>query len=170
MDCNKFKFHRLKFPTTILFFIIITILSCKKDATDPSNTPGTVQNGITYPDSVIYGKNILSYPDSTILLDGTEYEIGATLETNANLSLVITNYPELDSLSGHTTIWFHTDEIGWTALDYNDVTKTQNYISSQKGNISGLIQFSAFGQTGKCKIDFYENGNTITKTKHFTWH
>jgi len=74
-----------------------------------------------------------------------------------------------DSTSGHSTIWFHWNETGWSVTDYNDSTNTQTFVSSQRGKLTGQIQFAAFGQTAKCKIDFYDNGNVITKTKHFSW-
>jgi hypothetical protein len=160
----------MKTLTTILFFAVIVIISCKKESNDPDTLPITVHEGIAYPDSIYYGKNILSYPDSSVFLDGIDYEIGAVLENHANLSLVITNYPAIDSASGHSTLWFYTNETGWSVGDYNDTTNTQKFISSQSGKIDSQIIFSAYGQIGKCKIDFYENGSTITRTKHFSWH
>lgn len=104
------------------------------------------------------------------MVDGTDYEIGAVLPGNASLSVVITNYPVIDSASGHSTMWFHWNENGWTVGDYNDTTNTQIYTSSQTGKIGGQILFAAMGLTGKCKVDFYENGNAITRTKYFSWH
>ena len=159
----------MKTLTTILFLTTFAVISCKKKS-DEQVTPVTLQKGITYPDSIYFGKNILSFPDSTTLSDGTNYEIGAVLEKDASLTLVITNYPVMDTASGHSTIWFYWNQTGWTVGDYNDTTNTQKFISTQTGMIDSQISFSAYGQTGKCKIDLYENGNTITRTKHFSWH
>ncbi len=160
----------MKTLTSILFFTWLTIISCKKDSNEEINTPPeTVQKGISYPDSIYYGKNILSFPDSTVFSEGTNYEMGAILEKDASLYFVMTNYPVIDTLTGHETIWFHGNDTGWSVEIYNDSTDTQKFISSQTGKINSQINFLAFGQTGKCKIDFYENGKTITRTKYFTW-
>jgi hypothetical protein len=159
----------MKILTTILFLVTFAIISCKKK-TDEQVTPVTLQKGITFPDSIYYGNNILSFPDSTMLSDGIDYEIGAILEKDANLSLVITNFPIVDSTSGNTTEWFYASPTGWAVGSYNSSTNTQNFTSTQTGKIDSQILFFAYGHTGRCKIDFYENGNSITKTKHFTWH
>ena len=123
---------------------MLEIISCKKKSDEETNLPPvTLQKGIIYPDTVYFGKNILSYPDSTVLFDGTDYEIGAVLGKDASLSKIITNYPVIDTTTGHSTIWFQTSKIGWAVSDYNHSTNTQKYISSQTGKIGGQILFSA---------------------------
>jgi hypothetical protein len=159
----------MKTLLTIIFFSMLFIIACKKDSNNEPNTPVT-EKGITYPDSVYLGKNILSYADSTVLTDGIEYEIGAILEKDASLSVVITNYPVLDTVSSHSTSWSFSNEIGWVVGDYDDIYNTQEFRSSQSGKIGSMIEFSSYGQIGKCRIDFYENGNLITRTLHFSWH
>src|SRR6185369_1725302 len=145
---------------TILFFTFLTILACKKEP----------QNKITYPSSVLHGQNILSLSDGTSLSQSAAYEIGASLEKDANLSIVMTNYPVVDSASGHSTEWFYSDNAGWIISDFINSTQTQKFTSSQTGKISSTILFESYGRTGSCKIDFYENGNSISSTKHFSWH
>ena len=126
--------------------------------------------GITYPDTAIYdnssmtyGRNILSMPDSSVLLETTNYTIAASLETDAHLRLVFTNYSSHDS-----TFWYYINPQGFTVTNLDSVTT--EIVSNQSGNIYMPINFVANGYTGSAKIDFYENGNVLTRTKHFTWH
>jgi hypothetical protein len=150
---------------------LFTIYACKKESNNQTTPPPvTVEKGISYPDSIYYGKNILSFPDSTVLIEYTDYEMGAVLEKDASLSLVITNYPVIDTATGHVTDWGYSNPTGLVVTDYDTLNNTQKFISTQTGKIDLMISFLAYGHTGKCKIDFYENGNAITKTKHFTWH
>lgn len=128
--------------TTMLLFMLLAIVSCKKKSNYDNNIK-TVQKGISYPDSIYYGKNILSFPDSTVLFDGMDYEIGAVLEKDANLFVVITNYPVIDSTSGHITDWAYANATGWTVSDYNDTTNTQKFTSIQTGKIDSKIYFFA---------------------------
>ncbi len=159
----------MKKLSLILFFSVLAIVACKKDLNDQTGNSATLQRGITYPDSIYYGKNILSYPDSTVLQEAIDYEIGAILENDASLSLVITNYPEIDTATGRYSVWFHSSESGWIVGDYNDTSNTQSYTATQTGKVGGKILFLAYGQTGSCKIDFYENGSIISRTKYFIW-
>ena len=147
----------------ILFFALIMITSCKKESTVNNST---FQNGISYPDSVYFGNNLLNYPDSSILTEGINYELGTILENDASLYLIFTNCSDT---TGLIPCWFLTHYTGWINGNYNP-NYTQKIIASAGEKNSFLIQFLAFGKTGKCKLDFYENGNTITHTKHFCWH
>ncbi len=155
----------MKKLSTILFFVTLTFISCKKDT---EQTNPVVQNEITYPDSIYYGKNILSFADSTVLVDQADYEMGATLEKDASLYLIITNYS--DTLTTMIQpIWYFADESGWSVNNYNDLDSTQKFTATQSGKIDLKMFFIANSRVGRCKIDFYENGNTITRTKYFTW-
>lgn len=155
----------MKKMTTILIFVALAFISCKKEV---EQTNPVVQNGITYPDSIYYGKNILSFPDSTVLVDMADYELGASLEKDASLYLIITNYS--DTLTTMIRpVWYFSDESGWSVTNYNDLDSTQKFTASQTGKIDLKMFFMANSRVGRCKIDIYENGNAITRTKYFTW-
>jgi hypothetical protein len=143
---------------------ITLIASCKKKSEDDPAI------GITYPGTLNTGDNILAFPDSSMLTDGSDYEIGAQLEADATLKVILTNFPQTDTTTGHSTIWFYDSEQGWHVGDYNDAANTQEFQSTTAGKISADIQFFAYGQTGTCRIDFYENGSTLTKSKVIMWH
>jgi hypothetical protein len=150
----------MKILKFVLFIgVALIVFSCKKSDTDTSP-----QKGISYPDSIIYGRNILSLPDSTLLVSSKSYDLGAILEKDATLSLVITN---LSASGASSPTWFYDNNTGWSVLDY--VTPTQKFISSQSGKINLQIIFETFGNIAKCKIDFYENSTTITRTKYLKW-
>jgi hypothetical protein len=153
----------MKNLSAIILLSLLSFFSCKK-----SDDSEEAQTGIDYPATVFFGNNILSFPDSTVLTDGGDYEMGAVLEADASLYLVITNYSPSDSMSPPPA-WFYSNEAGWAVDDYNDAAGTQKFIHSQTGKISLEMYFMAFGQAGSCRIDFYENGNTVTRTKYFSW-
>lgn len=159
----------MKTHLMLLMVLFLGFTSCKKESIDKTNPPA-LQNGITYPDSILYGKNILTFPDSTVLSEGLVYEMGVNLENGATLKLIITNYPLIDTLTGHQTEWFYANETGWMITDFDNINNTQQFSSAQTGNIDLEIIFASYNQYGRCKIDFYENGNVITKVKHFSWH
>ena len=156
----------MKTLMTILLFTLMALASCKKDS---DQSAGTVEQGITYPDSVFYGKNILVFPDSTVLTDGAVYGMGAALQKDANLVLVITNLSPVDSVTGHQPGWFHGETIGWLAGNYNTANQSQKFTAVQKGKIDMQMNFLSFGFHGLCKIDFYENSTAITRTKYLKW-
>jgi len=148
----------------LIITCVITAISCSK----PS-TVAPPQKSISYPDSIYYGKNILSLPDSTFLDDTKNYDLGASLEKDANLIIVISNLSS-DTLQNYP-IWYYNNNIGLSAQEYNSSNNTQRFFSTQSGKIDLQIQFLTFGNpgTGKCKIAFYENSDTITRTKYLKW-
>ena len=87
------------------------------------------------------------------------------MENDASLYFIITNLS--DSTSGPATMWLYTSETGLAVEAYNNTTKTQKFIASQTGKVAAIIGFE--GQAGRCKIDLYENGNGISRTKYFRW-
>src|SRR3569832_2291338 len=128
---------------SLLVFVTITSISCKKEKvndyigppTNNNNNNNTPQMGITYPDTAIYdnssmtyGRNILSMPDSSVLLETTNYTIAASLETDAHLRLVFTNYSSHDS-----TFWYYINPQGFTVTNLDSVTT--EIVSNQSGNI-----------------------------------
>jgi hypothetical protein len=145
----------------ILLFVGLSMIniSCHKDD----------DNVISYPNTISYGTNILTLPDSTVLSGQSDYDLGAVLGKDASLSLVITNLSAIDNVSGHLPVWFYDNISGWTVEDYNGMNNTQKFISSQTGTIDLNLTFETFGKRGKCRIDFYENATTITRTKYLKW-
>jgi hypothetical protein len=153
--------------------LVIALDSCKKKSQEDS-TPSpaaTVHDGISYPDSVYYGRNILSLTDSTDLTASPIfYGLGGNLEDDASLKIVLINYPVLDTASGHISEWFYADETGWLISNYDDTLNTQTFTAIQHGKIDVDIQFVDYGHGGSCRVDFYENSSTVTRSKFFTWH
>jgi hypothetical protein len=161
----------------LLLLITLAMFSCKKETVNENigtnnnnNNQNTTHTGITYPDSAMYdnssmtyGRNILSMADNSVFSEPTNYTIAATLEADAHLRIVFTNYPFHDS-----TYWSYASGIGFNLNNIDAVTT--ELVSTQTGTIYLPINFIANGYTGSCKIDFYENGSAITRTKHFTWH
>lgn len=96
----------MKKPFLILFILLLSILSCKKKSVEEEK-----QIGISYPNSIFYGNNVLSFPDSTLLQYDEDYSMGAVLEKDANLKILMTNLSESDSV-GHTAVWFYGETIG----------------------------------------------------------
>jgi hypothetical protein len=153
----KQKFWLLAIPMLILF-------SCEKEKT----TPVTKQTGITYPDSIYYSKSILSLPDSAILLATKSYSFAANLEKDASLTIKITDLSPVDT-NGYSPKWYYAfNPTGWVAQKWDNGTQT--FIASQTGKIDLQIMFGYTGDTGICKLDFYENGSTISKTKYLRWN
>ena len=144
-------------------------ISCKKSSSSTTTPTTSVQKGISYPDSIYYGKSILTFPDSTILSTTQNYGLAAILEKDANLTLVFTNLSPTDTSTGHMPVWFYNSTTnGWAVQNYT-TSNTQKFISSQTGKIDVQMSFFAYGMKGKCKIDFYENSSAITRTKYLKW-
>jgi len=160
---------RTFFIVALLLTLIISV-SCKKKTTPATTTTTTTQKGITYPDSIYYGKNSLTLPDSTILADSKDYGFAAILEKDASLSIVITDLNTTpDTATGHFPVWsYNISTTGWAVQNWT-ANNTQKFIASQTGKVDLAISFYAYGKTGKCKIDFYENSSTITRTKYLKW-
>ncbi len=163
----------MKLLKSIIFVFTLLCVACEEvpDNENPNNNPNdTIKtDSITYPETVLLGNNILALEDSTTLVSGDDYEIGAVLGKDAQLKLILTNLS--NSLSGEMgPIWFFDiDDQGWIISDYNESSNNQTLISSSSGKISAFISFESFGYQGACKLDFYENSNTITQTKYYFW-
>ncbi|HOZ30009.1 MAG TPA: hypothetical protein PLL66_03750 [Bacteroidales bacterium] len=125
-------------------------------------------NGITYPSSSTFGTNILSLSDSTNLASITDYSFSASLESEATLTIKITNLSETDSV-GHVATWFYNaaNVDNWDVSDYSSNSQTFNAKPSVDNDLN--ISFQSYYLGGTCRIDFYENSETITKTKYFVW-
>jgi hypothetical protein len=157
-----------------IFFLVIVSLSCKKQHVNEyigttNNPTPELHTGITYPDTMNSYWNILTFPDYYTFSDTNTLVVGAILEADAHLKIIITNYPATDSTGQNPTGWMYSNPIGFTVSDYDTVTNTQTLTSNTSGNISMELSFVTPGVTGSCKIDYYENSSSITKTRHYQW-
>ena len=142
-----------------LIFILVAatfLVSCKKDkATE-----------IKYPASMAYGENVLAIDSVTGVED---YSFGATLGKKAKLKIVITNLSTTTNSSSPGQVWFYSDNQGWVVSDYTS-ENTQTFTANKKDdNILRMKFLSANDSTGKCKIEYYENSDNVTKTKFLHW-
>jgi len=145
----------------ILFFI--GSASCKKEKAKVSP-----ELNIEYPDSLFYGKNILSMKDSAIVSKTQSFEMTAILAKDAKLEIQLTN---LSDPTINPLIWgFATATIqGWNIATYNNTSKIQKVSSTIFGTHSAKVAFLANNKRGLMRIDFYENGASISKTKYLYW-
>jgi hypothetical protein len=151
-------------PTLLVIIILSIIVSCQKES-DPE-TP-TTQKAITYPDSIYHGQSILTLPDSAIVVNGMDYGFAANLEKDASLLITITDLSPIDSTGYHPKWYYALPVTGWLPNEWND--GKQKFTATQTGKIDLRIEFQSGGDTGICRLDFYENGATITKTKYLRW-
>ena len=147
---------------------------CKKksDTSQNSNVnPNTSgSNAISYPDSSYYGANILNFQDSTILVNSKNYGLAANIQANATLKVVITNLSPLDSAASGPnpkSVWFYSGITGW--VDPNGYANDIQTFVAKPGNNDIQIQFDNYYLYGKCRIDFYENSTSVTKTLYLKW-
>jgi hypothetical protein len=153
-----------KIITVIAIAIVSTFfMGCTKDKIDKN---------ISYPDSIYFGKNILNMPDSSVLKVNYYYGFGADLGNDAKLSIIITNYStEKDSFLNILPVWYWVlgKTPGWVISNYDISLNRQKFTSTQSGKIDAQMKFDSFGKHGICKVEYYENSETITKTKYFFW-
>lgn len=155
----------------VYLILLITFFSCKKDENKCNCPTATVSQdySISILDSIYYGKNILYFADSTLLTDSKTYGLGAVLGKDATFSIIITNLSSIDSITGHIPDWGRSDNTGWLVHNYNTYTNTQKFTAIQTGKIDLGIAFFNYATHGKCRIDFYENSTSVTKTKYLKW-
>lgn len=141
---------------------ILLVSSCEKEAE-------TKKTGITYPDSIYHGQSILSLPDSAVLVKSQSYGFAAELEKDASLSIKMTDVSVVDSL-GYRAAWYYAmPPTGWLANQWDK--GTQQFIATQTGKIDLQMMFQpdSSNMTGICRLDFYENSTSVTKTKYLRW-
>lgn len=137
-------------------FAALFMISCKKQT-----------EKITYPDKMLFGDNILAIVNENVSDSVTalrEYSLGAKLGRKADLKIVFTNTSPINSQ--YQPVWMYAPEDGWIVGDY-DAEGKQTFQSTKSGDIQLKIVFS--GSQGTCKVDFYENSSTITKTRYLRW-
>lgn len=145
----------------VLFFI--GSASCKKEKATINP-----EVNIEYPDSLYYGKNVLSMKDSAVVSQTQSFEMSAILAKDAKLEIKLTN---LSDPTINPLIWaFATATIqGWNIATYNNNTKIQMVSSTSFGTHSTKFAFLANKKRGLMRLDFYENGAAISKTKYLYW-
>jgi hypothetical protein len=147
------------FWVMLLFF---GFASCKKEK--ETSTPEVY---INYPDSLMYGKNILNMKDSAIISQVESFEMTASLAKDAKLEILLTN---LSDPTINPMIWGFSVAIqGWNIGVYNNLNKIQKVSSTSSGTLSAKVAFLANKKRGIMRLDFYENGATISKTKYLFW-
>lgn len=136
----------------LLILITLTIfVSCKK------------RKEIIYPITMTHGDNVLAIDNISM---NNDYSFGAKLGKKATLKIVITNLSVQPSLSQPKPSWFYSSSNGWTVSSYG-LDDTQTFTSNADGEIILKINFS--GSPGSCKIDYYENSSSVSKTKNLNW-
>jgi hypothetical protein len=116
---------------------------------------------ISYPTNGLNGINVLALTSDSLEVAPVNYSMNAVLGEKAQLKIVITKLASPSSNS----VWFYdamTD--GWIGGDFDGTS--QEFISTKTGNIDLDLEFQ--GQ-GTCRIDYYENSKTVTKSKVFSW-
>lgn len=163
----------MKVLKSIIFVFTLFCVACEEvpENENPDNNSNNPVNtdSITYPEKVIIGNNILALDDSSDLVSGDTYELGAVLSKDANLKLVITNLSTYPSGEMGPIWFFDMDNQGWSINDYNESSNYQVLTSTLTGKIYAVISFEGFGYQGECRIDFYENSDTITQSKYYFW-
>jgi hypothetical protein len=153
----------------LIYFLILALslvfISCSKEEKEVKNV---IKNSILYPDTIYFGNNLLSYPDSSIFEELKYYEMGVVLGIDATLKLVYTNLSEDDSINA-LPVWGYSNATGWAINSYDEVNNNQIFHASQTGKVNLQMMFFAYKKIGTLKIDFYENSNSVTKTKYYFW-
>lgn len=113
-----------------------------------------------------FGTNILALSDSSIVSTNKNYSFLASLEVNASLKIKITNLSETDSV-GHVALWFYdgTTYKNWTISEYSSSRQIFTAKPAESNNLR--MSFQSYYLGGCCRIDFYENSETITKQNIF---
>jgi hypothetical protein len=135
----------------VILFSFAILISCKK------------RKEIIYPQSMTYGENILAIDNVT---KGLDYSLGAKLGKKAKLKVVLTNLSVQTNTNQPKPTWFFSSAQGWTISDYGSDDK-QTFTSNKDGDIVLDILFD--GNSGSCKVEYYENSNSVTKTKTINW-
>ncbi|MBK7309460.1 MAG: hypothetical protein IPI93_01385 [Sphingobacteriaceae bacterium] len=118
---------------------------------------------ITYPTSMTYGDNILAMDNIT---QGKDYSFGAKLGKKASLKIVMSNLSVQTNTNFPKPVWFYSNQQGWTVSNYGS-DDTQTFTSNKAGDV--ILDISFNGSPGSCKIDYYENSSSVTKTKTLNW-
>jgi hypothetical protein len=120
---------------------------------------------ITYPKSTNYGENLLARTENYVE-KGESYSLEADLTKKCDLKIVITNTSEINTdPEADPPKWAFNNNKGWTIGNYE--SKAQIFTTTVIGKNDLNIVFS--GEEGSCRIDYYENTSSITRTKTISW-
>lgn len=142
----------------IVSTLIITLTSCEKS------------QQVTFPETANnYGENIFVLPSGselnpTELIKGESYSLEANLTKKASLRAVFTNTTPDDEATYYR--WKFTYVEGWYADNFVD--KKQEFTTNTVGYNDLKIVFQ--GDSGRCRLDVYENGGADPiDVKYFAW-
>lgn len=151
---------RKPFLLFVLLASVIIFTQCDESEPTPEK-----KTGITYPMTGIFGDNILSMADSTVVASQITYSLAANLGDDAILKITMTNLS-----SSSKARWFFNAEANhnWLVTEYS--TDNQQSFTSNIGKLLDLEM--TFADTlGACRIDYYENNaQSPTRSKHLIWH
>jgi hypothetical protein len=135
----------------LIALTLVVLFSCKK------------RKEINYPTSMTYGDNLLAINNVS---ENKDYSFGAKLGKKASLKVVLSNLSVQTNTNQPKPVWFFSSSQGWTVSNYAP-DDTQTFTSNKDGDVILDIVFS--GSPGSCKIDYYENSSSVTKTKTLNW-
>jgi hypothetical protein len=150
--------------SSVLIAVFIFFNSCENPET-------VVLDGITYPESTENGDNILFMPDSAIVYTDVYYSFSATLERDAELKVIMTNYTNNDTVTSSANFgcWFISSNgnTGMSNYSYDEDKDEQIFVAT----VDGLNDLKmSFGASGSCRIDIYENGSdSVSQSKYLFW-
>jgi len=150
----------MKYTLLVLGFLVLAWLftDCKK-----SEPAAEKQTSITYPAAGVHGPNLLAMADSALVDNQQTYSMSATLQSDAELKIVVTN------LSSYNGRWVadSASNTNWNFAGYNSALKQQVF-TAKKGS-SADVSFMLIN-TGACRIDFFENqSQTASRIRFLAW-
>ena len=135
----------------LITLTLIVLISCKK------------RKEITYPSSMTYGDNVLAIDNVS---EGLVYSFGAKLGKKATLKVVITNLSVQTNTNQSKPEWLYSSSQGWIVSNYGS-DDIQTFTANKDGDV--ILYFTFSGSPGSCKVDYYENSSSVTKTKILNW-
>jgi hypothetical protein len=121
---------------------------------------------ITYPENGAYGQNILALPNSSTYDLNDDFSMHALLHKKSKLKIVVTNLSESNPNQPMPAWFYEISVTNWKVSDYSNNTQV---FTSVKGSNECDLWLTFSGINGSAKIDFYENSESITRTKCINW-
>lgn len=116
---------------------------------------------IEYPATGVFGENIL-HGDDTLNLALGDYSLRAEMKEGSSLRVVLTKV--------HGDVWFYVggSNVGWSVSTLTDPPiEYQNFEMLNPGKAD--VNFHLPWGAGTIRVDYYENGAGLTKTKYVVW-
>jgi hypothetical protein len=111
---------------------------------------------ISYPENGSLGPNLLFGNEDTLSVISSNYALKADVPTGSSLKIKAT------SISGQ--MWFYGTNEGW-AVSTPTNTQTFEVIAAGTAN----LVFNLSNSMGSALLEFYENGDDVTKSKIIVW-